>query len=311
MVVIVYAIETENLTKEYDGTLAVDHLTLRIKKGTVFGFLGPNGAGKTTTILMLLGLVQPTSGEAYVLGINVQEKPVDVKRITGFMPDESSLYPNMSALDNLLYFAKFYRIPRGEAEKKARELLDLVGLREVGGKKVGEFSTGMKQRLLLAQALINDPEVLFLDEPTNGLDPRGVVELRELVRRLKKEGKTIFFSSHILGEVEEVSDEIGIISGGKLLVSGSQEEIKREFMEGKYLITVETKEPLKLTSIDVDTIEWMKTGERSMGIYSSRDLREELIEELTAKGYTVIDVHLHEPSLEEIFMDLVYGREKE
>ncbi|WP_346765912.1 ABC transporter ATP-binding protein [Thermococcus sp. 9N3] len=306
--VTVYAIETENLTKIYDGTVAVDHLNLKVKRGTVYGFLGPNGAGKTTTILMLLGLVEPTEGTARVAGINVMEKPVEVKKITGFMPAEGGLYPNLSALDNLLYFAKFYRMSRNEAEKRAKELLELVGLRDVADKKVEGFSTGMKQRLLLAQALLNDPEILFLDEPTNGLDPRGAVELRELVRELKKDGKTIFFSSHILAEVEEVSDEIGIISQGKLLISGSQEEIKRKFMEGRYLITVETKELLEVESLDVDVIEWRKAGERTLRVYAKKDVREELIEELRQRGYTVLDVHLHEPSLEEIFMELVYGR---
>ncbi|GAB6136455.1 ABC transporter ATP-binding protein [Thermococcus prieurii] len=303
-----YAIETENLTKVYDGTVAVDHLNLRVKKGTVYGFLGPNGAGKTTTILMLLGLVEPTEGTARVAGINVMEKPVEVKRITGFMPAEGGLYPNLSAIDNLLYFAKFYRMPRNEAEKRARELLELVGLKEVADRKVEGFSTGMKQRLLLAQALLNDPDILFLDEPTNGLDPRGAVELRELVRKLKKDGKTIFFSSHILAEVEEVSDEIGIISQGKLLISGSQEEIKRKFMEGRYLITVETKEPLEIEGLETDVIEWRRSGDRKLVVYAERDIREDLVRELTGKGYTVLDVHLHEPSLEEIFMELVYGR---
>jgi len=303
-----YAIETENLTKVYDGTVAVDHLNLKVKKGTVYGFLGPNGAGKTTTILMLLGLVEPTEGTARVAGIDVMEKPVEVKRITGFMPAEGGLYPNLRALDNLMYFAKFYRMPRGEAEKRARELLELVGLGDVADRKVEGFSTGMKQRLLLAQALLNDPEILFLDEPTSGLDPRGAVKLRELVRNLRKEGKTVFFSSHILAEVEEVSDEIGIISQGRLLISGSQDEIKRRFMEGRYVITVETKEPLELSGLETDVIEWRRSGERKLTIYAERDVREELVKELIGRGYTVIDVHLHEPSLEEIFMELVYGR---
>ncbi|MDK2915200.1 MAG: type transport system ATP-binding protein [Thermococcaceae archaeon] len=187
------------------------------------------------------------------------------------------------------------------------ELLELVGLKEAARKKVGEFSTGMKQRLLFAQALINDPEVLFLDEPTNGLDPKGVVELRDVIRDLKKEGKTVFFSSHILPEVEAVSDEIGIISQGKLLISGSQAEIKKKFIEGRYLITVETKEPLKITSINADAIEWRIEGPNRLIVYSESDVREELLKELENSGYTVIDVHLQEPTLEDVFMELVYG----
>ena len=305
-----YAVETENLTKVYNGVAVVDHLNLRVKEGTIFGFLGPNGAGKTTTILMLLGLIEPTEGTARVAGIDVMEKPVEVKRISGLMPAEGGLYPNLSARDNLLYFAKFYRLPRDEAEKRVEELLELVGLKEAADKKVDGFSTGMKQRLLLAQALINDPQVLFLDEPTNGLDPKGTVELRKLLLRLKREGKTILVSSHILPEVEEVSDEIGIISQGKLLISGSKEEIKREFMKERFIITIETKEPLEgLDGLEVEVLEWRKTGDRKLTVYAKRDVREELVRELTEKGYTVVDVHLHEPSLEEIFMELVYGRE--
>jgi len=305
-----YAIETENLTKVYNGVAVVDHLNLRVKEGTIFGFLGPNGAGKTTTILMLLGLIEPTEGTARVAGIDVMEKPVEVRRISGLMPAEGGLYPNLSARDNLLYFAKFYRLPRDEAEKRVEELLELVGLKEAADKKVEGFSTGMKQRLLLAQALINDPQVLFLDEPTNGLDPKGTVELRKLLLRLKREGKTILVSSHILPEVEEVSDEIGIISQGKLLISGSKEEIKREFMKERFIITVETKESLEgLDGLEVEVLEWRKTGDRKLTVYAKRDVREELVRELTEKGYTVVDVHLHEPSLEEIFMELVYGRE--
>ncbi len=300
-------IETDNLTKVYGSTVAVDHINLRVKRGTVFGFLGPNGAGKTTTILMLLGLVQPTEGNAQVAGINVQEKPVEVKRISGFMPAEAGLYPNLSAMDNLLYFAKFYRMPRKDAEKRSKELLELVGLKDVADKKVGEFSTGMKQRLLFAQALLNDPEVLFLDEPTMGLDPKGAVEMRSLIRQLKKDGKTIFFSSHILPEVEEVSDEIGIISEGRLLVTGSQDEIKRRFTEGRYLITVETRELLEINELGSDALEWRKTGPKKLLVYAENDIRENLIEELNSKGYNVVDIHLHEPSLEEVFMELVYG----
>lgn len=298
------------LTKVYGDTVAVDGLNLAVKKGTIFGFLGPNGAGKTTTILMFLGLIQPTKGgEAYVNGINVQENPVEVKRISGYMPGEGSLYPNMSALDNLLYFAKFYRMPKSEAEKRARELLELVGLKDVADKKVGSFSTGMKQRLLLAQALINDPLVLFLDEPTNGLDPRGgVVELRDVLRDLKKDGKTILFSSHILSEVEIISDEIGIISkGGKLLISGSQDEIKRKFIEGRYMIVAETVEPIDVGSLDLDAADLRLEGQNRLVVYSERDIRVELLRMLESAGYTVLDVHLQEPTLEDVFMELVYG----
>jgi|Deesub1362B_J571_1020462.scaffolds.fasta_scaffold00020_34 ABC-2 type transport system ATP-binding protein len=302
-----YVIETDKLTKVYGDIIAVDHIDLKVKKNRIFGFLGPNGAGKTTTVLMLLGLIQPTEGRAYVNNIDVQEKPIEVKKISGYLPSENGLYPNMSALDNLLFFAKFYKIPRNEAKKIALDLLDLVGLKEVAKKKVGEFSTGMKQRLALAQALINDPEILFLDEPTSGLDPKGAVEIRQLIKDLRKEGKTIFLTSHILPEVDEVCDSIGIIVNGKLVAMGSKEELKRAFLNEKVRILVEIEESLPDLSEFATDIK-LFTKNKAM-IYAKADIRKELFEYLNSNGYTVLDLHLMEPTLEEIFLKMAYGEE--
>ncbi|NJE07335.1 ABC transporter ATP-binding protein [Thermococcus sp. M39] len=302
-----YVIETKGLTKVYDDFVAVDHINLKVKRNSIFGFLGPNGAGKTTTVLMLLGLIQPTEGKAYVNGIDVQENPIEVKKISGYVPAENGLYPNMSAMDNLLFFAKFYRIPPREAEKRALELLDLVGLKDVKNKKVGEFSTGMKQRLALAQALINDPEILFLDEPTSGLDPKGAVEIRNLIKSLKKEGKTIFLTSHILPEVDEVSDSIGIIVSGKLVAMGDKEELKRAFLKEKVRILVETEE--SLPDLSEFALEVKLLARNKAVLYAKADVRRELLEYLLSKGYTVLDLHLMEPTLEEIFLKVAYGEE--
>ncbi|MCD6522945.1 MAG: ABC transporter ATP-binding protein [Candidatus Diapherotrites archaeon] len=299
-----YAIKTENLTKKYGDFVAVNSLNLNVKKGKIFGFLGPNGAGKTTTILMLLGIIKPTSGKAYINDIDVWENPVEVKRITGYLPTEPGLYQTMTARDNLLFFSRLYGIPKNESEERVRELLELVGLEDVAKKKVGEFSTGMKKRLAIAQALINDPEVLFLDEPTSGLDPTGVIEMRNLIRNLKKEGKTIFFSSHILSEVEEVCDTFGIISKGKLLAVGSKEELKRELMKEKVKILVETVEPLPELIVE-GTVK--RISENKALICTQKDVRKEIFRQL--KGFTVLSLSLVEPTLEEVFMNLVYGGE--
>ena len=299
-----YAIKTENLTKKYGDFVAVNSLNLNVKKGKIFGFLGPNGAGKTTTILMLLGIIKPTSGKAYINDIDVWENPVEVKRITGYLPTEPGLYQTMTARDNLLFFSRLYGIPKNESEERVRELLELVGLEDVAKKKVGEFSTGMKKRLAIAQALINDPEVLFLDEPTSGLDPTGVIEMRNLIRNLKKEGKTIFFSSHILSEVEEVCDTFGIISKGKLLAVGSKEELKRELMKERVKILVETVEPLPELIVE-GTVK--RISENKALICTQKDVRKEIFRQL--KGFTVLSLSLVEPTLEEVFMNLVYGGE--
>lgn len=186
-------IEMKNLTKIYGKKCAVEKLDLNIEEGDIFGFLGPNGAGKSTTIFMLAGMIEPTSGEAFISGRSVTKDPLGVKKIIGVLPEGVGFYGHLSAEQNLEYFSSFYGFNKREIEKKIKELLEFVGLRDVG-KKVSEYSKGMKQRLGVAQALLNDPDVIFLDEPTGGLDPQGTHQFREIIKSLnKEEGKTIFF----------------------------------------------------------------------------------------------------------------------
>ncbi|GAI87678.1 unnamed protein product, partial [marine sediment metagenome] len=188
-------IKTENLTKVYNGNKAVDGLNLEIAEGDIFGFLGPNGAGKSTTILMLVGMIEPTEGKCIINEIEVARNPLKVKGIIGYLPEDVGFYGNMTAEQNLDYFARFYAaMDATERKKRIGELLELVQLNGVS-QKVGGYSRGMNQRLGLAQALLNDPEVLFLDEPTANLDPEGVFQYRELTKQLSDEGKTIFISS--------------------------------------------------------------------------------------------------------------------
>ncbi|MCO6041737.1 ABC transporter ATP-binding protein [Thermococcus alcaliphilus] len=302
------AIEVENLTKSYGNFKAVDELSFEVYKGEIFGFLGPNGAGKTTTILSMLGLIIPDKGTVRILGNDVFRESIKVKERIGFLPENATLYEELTAWRNLEFFASFYSFSKQEKEKRIKELLKLVGLWEARYRKVKAFSKGMKQRLLLAQALINDPEVLILDEPTSGLDPEGAYLVKSIVREERKKGKTVFFSSHILSEVEELSDRVGIIVKGKLRALGTLEEIKKEFMELEgYEIKVETKQALP--EIDLSgVIRVQKVNENKAIIFAKEDIREQLSELLARKGITIVSLEVEEPSLEDVFLRTIYKR---
>ncbi|EHR78313.1 ABC transporter [Thermococcus litoralis DSM 5473] len=302
------AIEVKNLTKSYGNFKAVDELSFEVYKGEIFGFLGPNGAGKTTTILSMLGLIIPDKGTIKILGNDVFREPIKVKEKIGFLPENATLYEELTAWRNLEFFANFYSFSKQEKEKRIKELLKLVGLWEARYRKVKAFSKGMKQRLLLAQALINDPEVLILDEPTSGLDPEGAYLVKSIVREERKKGKTVFFSSHILSEVEELSDRVGIIVKGKLRALGTLEEIKKEFMELEgYEIKVETKQALPEIELS-GIIRMQKVSENKAIIFAKEDIREQLSELLAKKGITIVNLEVEEPSLEDVFLKTIYKR---
>jgi len=299
-------IETKKLTKVYDGNRAVDDLDLHIEKGDIFGFLGPNGAGKSTTIFMLAGMIEPTSGEAFINGRSVTKDPLGVKKIIGLLPEDVGFYGHLTATQNLEYFSGFYRFEKLESEKRIAELLEFVGLGDVK-KNVSGYSKGMKQRLGLAQTLLNDPDILFLDEPTAGLDPQGTYQFREKIRALnKEEGKTIFFSSHILPEVKEVCKTIGIILDGKLIAVGTPKEIRKKFMEEEsYTITLETFD--SLPKLHHEKILDIKSNAHSAVIKAKSDIREYLSTYLHKNNVRIRTLELKEPDLEEIFLRSIYG----
>lgn len=304
-----HAIKIENLTKTYGNLKAVDNLTLNVEKGIVFGFLGPNGAGKTTTILSMLGLIIPDSGTITILGYDVFREPIKLKEKIGFLPENATIYEELTAWRNLEFFANFYKMSRQEKEKRIEELLKLVGLWDVRYKKVKAFSKGMKQRLLFAQALINDPEVLILDEPTSGLDPEGAFLVKNIVKEERKKGKTIFFSSHILSEVEELSDQVGILVKGKLRALGTLEEIKKQFMELEgYEIKVETKQALPELDFD-EVIRIEKVNANKAIIFAKNDIRDQISDKLSKMGITIVSLEIEEPSLEDVFLKTIYKRE--
>src|SRR3990170_5892647 len=211
-------LRTVGLSKRYGRLLALADLDLEVRRGQVYGFLGPNGAGKTTTIALVLGLIAPSAGHVEMFGLDARTHLSEALRRTGAVLEGPSFYPLLSGRDNLRVWGA---LSGGVEEKRLDEVLDLVGLQARGRDKVRTYSLGMKQRLGLAAALLHDPELLVLDEPTNGLDPAGMREVREVIRELGKSGKTVFVSSHLLGEVEQMCDHVGIVKSGRLLTQGS------------------------------------------------------------------------------------------
>ena len=222
-------IETVNLTKHYNRQTAVKDLSFKVNEGEVFGFLGPNGAGKTTTLLMLMGLSHPSAGSAKVCGFDPLRSAREVKRIAGYLPENVGFYGDLDAVQNLKYVASLNGIQTDKASEKIDELLDLVGLKQDARKKVSAFSRGMKQRLGFAEVLIKDPKLLFLDEPTIGLDPDGALRLMEFIKSLNRDRQiTVLLSSHNLHQVQKISHRVGIMIHGEMVAEGTIESLAKE-----------------------------------------------------------------------------------
>jgi ABC-2 type transport system ATP-binding protein len=227
------AIETVNLSRRYGRMVALDNLNLTVEQGNIYGFIGPNGAGKTTTLRLLAGLLEPSSGEVRLMGQRLI--PGSGQRLVGYMPDFFGVYDDLRVWEYLDFFARCYGLDGQRRKRAVDELLSLVDLAHKRDAYVQSLSRGMQQRLCLAHALVHDPPVLLLDEPASGLDPRARVELRELLRTLREMDKTVLLSSHILSELAEVCTEIGIIEGGKMVVSGPVESVRRQLQGGSRL----------------------------------------------------------------------------
>ncbi|WLD93419.1 ABC transporter ATP-binding protein [Alkalihalobacillus sp. AL-G] len=232
-----YAIELKNLSKTYGGSNAVNQLDLNIRKGELFGFLGPNGAGKTTTIKMMTGLLEPSTGSVKVNGIDIWEEPVEAKKKIAYLPDQPNLYPKLTGWEFLRFIGSVFKIPQNTFEKRAEEYLKLFGLYYRAGELIESYSHGMKQKIALCGALIHNPEVLFLDEPTVGLDPKSARSLKSLLRKLCDRGTTVFISTHILEIAERMCDRVGIIRNGDVIALGTMEELRQG--EGKEQASLE------------------------------------------------------------------------
>jgi len=222
-------IETQNLTKVYGDQVAVDALSFSIQEGEIFGFLGPNGSGKTTTLLMLLGLTEPSEGWAKVAAFDPTREAIKVKRIVGYMPENIGFYEDMNAVENLRFIARLNHIPDAVSLEKIGEALERVGLTEEAGKKVGAYSRGMRQRLGIAEILIKEPKIAFLDEPTLGLDPDGTTKIIAYIQSLSRDSNiTVLLSSHDLKQVQKISDRIGIMINGRMIALGPIETLAKE-----------------------------------------------------------------------------------
>jgi ABC-2 type transport system ATP-binding protein len=218
-------IETSNLTKNYGSKIALEGLSIRIEPGSIFGFLGPNGAGKSTTVKILTGLLRPTKGSAAVAGFDIVEQPLEVKKRIGYVPESGALYESLSPVEYLEMVACLHHLEPGVVQARIEELLELFGILEVKHQRMTEFSKGMKQKVLISSALLHKPDVLFLDEPLNGLDANAAMIFKELLKKLAAQGKTILFCSHILEVVERICGRILILSEGRRIIEGTVHEI--------------------------------------------------------------------------------------
>jgi len=300
------AIETQDLTKSYDGVTVVDRLNLHVGENEVFGLLGPNGAGKTTTILMLLGLTEPASGTARVCGFNSTREPLKVKRLAGYLPENVGFYDNLTAAENLKFIADLNNISLVEAERRIGEVLEMVGLANERNMVVGKFSRGMRQRLGIADVLIKGPKVIFLDEPTSGLDPKGINQILDLIVSLPKRGTTVLLSSHQLYQVQKVCQSIGILSKGRIVIEGSIDELGREALAGgRYIIEVETAEPnAELVDIlkKIKGVVAAEAQENMIRVSTDSDLRAEIAKVVVQSNVPMVQMKVHEFSLDEIYM---------
>ncbi len=250
-----YAIETRALTRRYGRVLAVDHLDLCVSRGALFGFIGPNGAGKTTTLRMLAGLLEASSGEVWMLGQRIDRDGRTLHRLIGYMPDFFGVYNDMLVWEYLDFFARCYGLPAARRKTMIDELLELVNLADKRESNVQALSRGMQQRLCLAHALIHDPQILLLDEPASGLDPRARVELRELLKELATMGKTIIVSSHILAELGEMCTQIGIIEKGRMVANGALADIRRQMQTSRVL-------RVRVLAEEAQALEYLKGAEK-------------------------------------------------
>jgi ABC-2 type transport system ATP-binding protein len=286
-------IETEALTKRYGMTAAVDGLALRVRRGEVYGFLGPNGAGKTTTLRMLLGLVRPSAGRATVLGAPAGSRLAGI----GAMVEAPAFYPYLSGRDNLRVLAGH----AGVARERVDVVLDEVHLLDRAGDRVSGYSLGMKQRLGVAAALLKDPELLILDEPTNGLDPAGMAEMRALIRSLGQGERTVVLSSHLMGEVEQISDRVGVIRSGRLVAEGTVGELRGR---AGLRVRAQPLEEARTLLAGFPGVERVAQRDGALTVTADPGLAADLNRALVSAGMAVSELATEQSSLEDVFFEL-------
>jgi len=300
-------IETKDLTKVYNGTTAVDRLNLRIEEGELFGFLGPNGAGKTTTILMLLGLTEPTSGTVRVAGFNSTKEPLKVKRVTGYVPERVGFYEDLTAYQNLAYTARLNGLPEKLVKEQVNSALDRVGLAYKSDSAVSTLSRGMKQRLAIADVLIKTPRIAIMDEPTTGIDPKGINEILDLIEDIAKETKlTIIMSSHQLWQVERICTRVAMLINGRIIVEGSMAELQEKALSGGQ-VSIEVQ-LVETTPVIVNAIKQIKgvisvkESEGSLLITASEDLRPQIARVIVDNNGLATQISMQKYALQDIYM---------
>ncbi len=310
-----HIIELVDLTKKYGSFTAVDMLNLTVGKGEIFGLLGPNGAGKSTTILMMLGLTDPTSGSVQVCGINPTQNPIAVKRKVGYLPEDVGFYDDLTGLENLTYTARLNGIGGQNATHKAWEILEKVGLTEAANKKAGKYSRGMRQRLGLADVLIKSPEVIILDEPTLGIDPKGVREFLNLIVSLsRKDGITVLFSSHHLHQVQQVCDRVGLFVQGKLLAEGNIQKLSQQlFTSSPYVIEARISSKANGSgdvTLSLKQIEGITAVKQNNGLFEiecTRDLAAHIARTVVNAGADLTYLNRKEYGLDDIYYQYFEG----
>ena len=306
-------IQVENLTKYYSDLCAVDQISLEIQKGEILGLLGPNGAGKTTTLRMLTGFLKPSAGKVNILDFNIEDNPLEIKKILGYLPESAPLYHDMLVYDYLSYVAEIREIDKGRKLDRIRQVADLCGIREVMHKPVNELSKGYKQRVGLAHAMINDPDILVLDEPTSGLDPNQIVEIRQIIKEIGRE-KTIILSTHILSEAEATCDRIVIINRGKIVADGSTESLKASAGDRKQIHLTLQNTDFKSVDTVLSNMEAIRNVTRisesdgqlevSLTCRTASDQRAAIYQQIKQTDWILLDFHQETQTLETIFREL-------
>lgn len=306
-----YAVVSLGLTKFYGKLLAVDNVYFNVQENEIFGFLGPNGAGKTTTIRMLTGLTKPTKGTARIFGHDILKETLTAQKYFGVVPETSNIYDYLSAWDNLMFMGELYRVPKYEREKYGRELLEIFGLYERRHDKVKGFSKGLKRRLTIAMALIHRPKLLFLDEPTSGLDVRSTMIIRNIIRKLNREGVTVFLTTHNIEEANVLCDRVAIIYKGKIVAIDTPEKLKST-IESVQSIVVAFNRPSQKILKELENIPMVHTVRKEgdkIRLYTSNppEVLESLFDYARAKGMKIISLNTLGPSLEDVFLKLTGG----
>lgn len=302
-----------DLVKKYGNFIAVDHLNMEVERGQIFGFIGPNGAGKTTTMKIIATLLAPTSGRVTVDGIDVFKEPIKAREKIGYMPDFFGVYDNLKVMEYLDFYGSAYGVEYRERRRIAEELLELVDLSDKKDAYVDTLSRGMKQRLCLARCLIHNPELLILDEPASGMDPRARAEIKAILKELKRMGKTILISSHILPEMAEICDSVGIIDRGRLVVQGSVEQIMQR-MTGRIVVRIRVLRDMD-RAISLLKEQPMVTGvveedqELEVACNGSEEDLWQLLRVLVSSDVPVVSFRMMEGNLEQIFMEVTSDEE--